>query len=218
MARGAFITLEGGEGGGKSTQIGRLVKRLKAAGIKAMRTREPGGTAEAEKIRHLLVTGEADRWDAVSEALLNSAARRHHLKNLILPLLEEGNWVISDRFSDSTMAYQGLAGGAGAGTIRALQKIVQGDFEPDLTLIFDLPADEGLKRAVERPLARGQQAAEDRFEQKGEAFHETLRAAYLQIAEAEPGRVRVIDASLSAAEVEENIWKTVLERLGDRLP
>ncbi|MEE8371241.1 MAG: dTMP kinase, partial [Sphingomonadales bacterium] len=184
MARGAFITLEGGEGGGKSTQIGRLIKRLKAAGIKAMRTREPGGTVEAEKIRHLLVTGEADRWDAVSEALLNCAARRHHLKNLIEPLLEEGNWVISDRFSDSTMAYQGLAGGAGANTIKALQKIVQGDFEPDLTLVFDLPAHEGLKRADNRVPAGGQ-AVEDRFERKGEAFHEKLRAAYLEIAAAE---------------------------------
>jgi len=169
--RGRFITLEGGEGAGKSTQIKRLTARLAARGIEAVATREPGGTPGAEAIRSLLVTGDVARWDAVTETLLHYAARREHVEKTVRPALARGAWVISDRFADSTMAYQGHAGAVGAARVAALHKLVLGDFQPDLTLILDLPVQVGLARAKARA------GIEDRYERMGLAFHEALRKA-----------------------------------------
>ncbi len=217
MGRGAFISLEGGEGAGKSTQIERLSRRLAARGIHVITTREPGGTPEAERIRNLLLTGDTKRWDAISEALLNYAARRNLVENLIKPALESGSWVLCDRFFDSTMAYQGMAGDAGPENINALRRLVLGDFSPDLTVVLDLPAEEGLRRAGGRPNSE-ERAPEDRFEKKGTEFHERIRAAYKQIIEHEPQRCVRIDASGSEDTVETEIWAAVQVRFEDRLP
>jgi dTMP kinase len=212
---GAFITLEGGEGAGKSTQIKRLERRLEVQGKHVITTREPGGTPEAERVRNLLVTGDSQRWDALSEALLIFAARRHHVENLIKPVLKTGSWVLCDRFFDSTLVYQGIAGDAGPRDIETLRRLVLGDFAPDLTLILDLPAEEGLRRAAERTSDR-RTAPEDRFENKGLEFHQRLRAAYMEILEAEPQRCALIDGSKSEDAVETEIWAAVQLRLEDR--
>jgi dTMP kinase len=201
--RGRFISLEGGEGAGKSTQIRRLVEALSAAGREVVATREPGGSPGAEGIRELLVNGAVDRWSAVTETLLMYAARRDHIERLIAPSLERGAWVVCDRFADSTRAYQGGAGGAGQALISALETHVLGDIRPDLTLILDLPVDVGLARA----LSRG--GSEGRFEAKGQAFHQRLRDAYLAIAEAEPARCKVIDAQDDIDAVAGRIWTAV---------
>jgi dTMP kinase len=206
---GRFITIEGGEGGGKSTQAVLLVDALLLARLRVMRTREPGGAAGAEQIRRLLVGGDPARWDATSEALLMSAARRDHLVTTILPALAEGAWVVCDRFADSTMAYQGYAGGADRDTLAALYRFVAGDFAPDLTLILDLPVATGLARA--RARATG---GEDRFERMGIDFHEQLRAGFLEIARNEPQRCVVIDATASIADVHDAVLSSVRERLG----
>lgn len=188
MARGVFITFEGGEGTGKSTQARRLAARLREAGREVVLTREPGGAPGAEEIRALLVTGEAGRWSPVTETLLMYAARRDHIERTIRPGLERGAVVISDRFADSTRAYQGAAGGAPETLIAALEREVLQGLTPDLTLILDLPAAAGLARA------QGRGGAETRFEGKAIGYHERLRAAFLAIAAAEPARCAVIDA------------------------
>lgn len=199
MRRGILISLEGGEGGGKSTQARILAERLELAGRSVCLTREPGGSPGGEAIRSLLVEGEADRWSATSEALLMNAARRDHLERVIRPKLAQGLVVISDRFADSTRAYQGQAGGASLALLDALEAaIVEGDW-PDLTFVLDIPAEEGLRRAAQRGGAQ-------RFESKGLAFHEALRAAFLAIAEQAPERCRVIDATGSQAGVADAIW------------
>lgn len=203
MTRGRFISLEGGEGAGKTTQIRTLVQRLAAAGIEAVATREPGGSSGAEAIRDLLVNGSVDRWSPTTEALLMNAARRDHIERLIAPALARGAWVVCDRFADSTRAYQGGPGGAVPGLIAALEAHVLGDARPDLTLILDLPVTTGLARAL------GRGGREARFEAKGTAFHERLRGAYLAIAEAEPGRCRVIDADAAPEVVADRIWTVV---------
>jgi len=182
VARGRFITFEGGEGAGKSTQVRRLVERLDTAGIPALATREPGGAPGAEDIRRLLVSGDVARWDALTEALLHYAARRAHVKATIAPALAAGTWVVSDRFADSTMAYQGYGHGLGREAIDALHRLVVGDFAPDLTFILDLPVERGLARAT--AAARG----EDRYERMDHAFHERLREGFLDIAGREPMR------------------------------
>ncbi len=184
MARGFFITFEGGEGTGKSTQAARLVDRLKATGREVVATREPGGTPGAEAIRALLVRGAADRWSPVSETLLMNAARRDHIERVIAPALERGAVVVCDRFADSTRAYQGVAGGAPSGLVEALETAVLGETRPDLTLIFDLAPQAGLARAA------GRAGGETRFEAKGAAFHEALRAAFVAIARARAAAVR----------------------------
>lgn len=201
--RGRFITFEGGEGGGKSTQIKQLAERLRASGQDLVETREPGGSAGAEEIRALLVRGEPNRWDATTELLLHFAARREHLRSTILPALNEGIWVLSDRFMDSTMAYQGYGQGLGRDPVLALQSLVVGDLRPDLTLILDLPAAEGLARASDR------NNGDDRYERMDLAFHERLRAGFLDIAAREPERCAVIDASPDAAAVADAVWQTV---------
>ncbi len=208
MSRGLFITFEGGEGAGKSTQAARLTGRIAATGREVIATREPGGSPGAEVIRGLLVRGDADRWSPVSETLLMYAARRDHIERVIAPALARGAVVICDRFADSTRAYQGAGGGAPGALIAALEDDVLGDTRPDLTLIFDLPVEVGLERAARR------RDDETRFEDKGLAFHERLRAAFLTIAEAETDRCVVIDAAAPQAAVEEAVWSAVGARLG----
>ncbi|MFC3078109.1 dTMP kinase [Phenylobacterium terrae] len=207
MARGRFITFEGGEGGGKSTQVRALVARLEEAGIDVVATREPGGSFGAESIRDLLVTGAADRWSPITETLLMYAARRDHIERVITPALARGAWVVCDRFADSTRAYQGAGGGTDPALIAALETHVLGDVRPDLTLILDLPVEEGLRRAHKRA------GDETRFESKGAAFHEKLRQGFLAIARAEPGRCVVIDAAQPVDDVGEAIWGAVSARL-----
>jgi dTMP kinase len=207
VQRGRFITFEGGEGAGKSTQVRRLVDRLGGAGLAVVATREPGGSPGAESIRNLLVTGEADRWSPVTETLLMYAARRDHIERVIAPALARGAWVVCDRFADSTRAYQGAAGGTDPALIAALEAQVLETTRPDLTLVFDLPVEAGLARAAERA------GAETRFESKGAAFHERLRAAFLEIATAEPGRCTVIDGGASMDAVEAAVWEAVRLRL-----
>ena len=212
---GRFITLEGGEGAGKSTQIATLTKRLENAGIGVISTREPGGAPGADTIRSILVSGDTDRWDPMSEALLNFAARREHLIRTIWPVLERGHWVLSDRFADSTMAYQGYGHGVDRKLIGALYQAAVGDFHPNLTLMLDLPVAEGLRRANQRNGAGD--GAEDRYERMDVAFHERLRSGFLAIAAAEPERCVVIDASGDADNVAALIWTAVSGKFADDL-
>ncbi|HET9160653.1 MAG TPA: dTMP kinase [Caulobacteraceae bacterium] len=208
MQRARFITFEGGEGSGKTTQIQRLVGRLQPLVGEVVTTREPGGSIGAEQIRNLLVNGPPERWSAAAETLLMYAARRDHIERFITPALGHGAWVICDRFHDSTRAYQGAAGGAPAALIDALEHSVLEGVKPDLTLILDIPAEIGLARAAMRD------DGEARFESKGLEFHERLRQAYLHIARREPERCFVIDAQGSIEQIEGRIWAAVCERLG----
>ena len=209
---GRFITFEGGEGAGKSTQVRRLVASLRAAGRIVTATREPGGAPSAEEIRSLLVSGAPDRWSPLAEALLLNAARAEHLDRLIRPALAEGHWVVSDRFADSTTAYQGYAQRLGTGVTSALEALVVGQTRPDLTFILDVPAGHGLARAAAREVRDA--AGETRYERFGIPFHETLRQAFLEIAAREPERCAVIDATRSEAEVAADILSTLQDRLG----
>lgn len=206
MTKGRFITLEGGEGGGKSTQVFRLADRLRRAGLQVVATREPGGAEGAEIIRKLLVSGDPGRWDAMTELLLHFAARRDHLRRTIWPALERGHWVVCDRFADSTMAYQGYGQGLGRTPVDTVYRLVVGDFKPDLTLILDLPAADGLGRADTR-------GGENRYERMDLAFHERLRQGFLEIARGEPERCVVIDASRPIDTVAEAIAAAVRSRL-----
>jgi len=206
VTQGRFITFEGGEGAGKSTQLRRLVARL-AQGREVVATREPGGSSGAESIRDLLVNGAADRWSPVTETLLMYAARRDHVERVITPALSRGAWVVCDRFADSTRAYQGAAGGTDPLLISSLETHVLAGVRPDLTLVLDLPTEAGLARAG------GRGDAESRFESKGLAFHERLRAAFLDIARAEPARCAVIDAAQDEETVAAAVWEAVGARL-----
>lgn len=206
MSRGRFITFEGGEGAGKSTQLARLAARLRGAGREVVTTREPGGSPGAEEIRSLLVTGAAERWSPVTETLLMYAARRDHVERVIRPALGRGAVVLCDRFADSTRAYQGAGGGAGADFIADLERHVLDGLWPDLTLILDMPVEAGLARAA----ARGGEA---RFESKGEAFHDRLRQGFLSIAAQEPERCVVVDAARPIEAVETDVWSAVEARL-----
>ncbi len=208
MARGRFITFEGGEGVGKSTQARLLTERLRAAGVMVTATREPGGSPGAEAIRALLVRGDADRWSPVSETLLFFAARRDHIERLIRPELERGAWVVCDRFTDSTRAYQAIAGEGPMELISELEQRVLDGVWPDLTLVLDMEVDAGLGRAASR---RG---AETRFEDKGLRFHDRLRAAFRDIATSDPGRCVLIDAAGAADAVAARVLGAVNERLG----
>ena len=208
MARGRFITLEGGEGAGKSTQVKRLAAKLEAKGYRVVVTREPGGAPGAEAIRELLVKGDTGRWAPRTEALLHFAAREEHLARTIRPALDRGDWVISDRFVDSTMAYQGVAQGLGAEFITRLRDLVVRDDMPALTLILDLPPELGLARAAGRT-----NDGEDRYERMKLEFHQILRQAFLDIAKSEPGRCAVIDAAQDEDRVAEAIWAETKTRL-----
>ncbi|RAU22613.1 dTMP kinase [Paramagnetospirillum kuznetsovii] len=206
-ARGRFITFEGGEGTGKSTQLRLLADSLREDGLMVVTTREPGGSVGAEAIRALLVSGEVERWDGVTEALLHFAARRDHLVRTIWPALERGHWVISDRFADSTLAYQGFGHGLDPDVIASLYRVAVGHFAPDLTLVLDMPVEKGLERAG----IRG--GGEDRYERMGLGFHQRLRQGFLGIAASNPMRCAVIDAARTQAEVHKDILATVRARL-----
>ncbi|HEX3863959.1 MAG TPA: dTMP kinase [Stellaceae bacterium] len=206
--RGRFITVEGGEGAGKSTQVELLLKALSGIGINAQCTREPGGSDGAEAIRALLLEGATDRWDAIGEALLLNAARRDHVFRQIKPALDGGAWVICDRFADSTLAYQGYGRGLPRANLQALHRLAIGDFVPDLTLILDLPVAEGLARAARRS------GTGDRFERLGRDFHERMRQGFLSIAAENPDRCVVIDAVGTRDLVHHAVLAVVSERLG----
>ena len=203
---GRFITLEGGEGTGKSTQVRRLAAALEARGLQTKITREPGGAPGAEEIRKLMVEGEPGRWNPITETLLAYAARADNVARTIGPALKEGRWVISDRFSDSTYAYQGVGRGLDRETIRRIDSAVLDDFAADLTLVLDLDVAIGLSRANARA------GAENRFEKFGTEFHEKLRQAFLDIAKRFPERCRVIDASGTEDQVAEAIFAAVSKR------
>jgi dTMP kinase len=209
--RGRFITFEGGEGAGKTTQIERLKRRLEAAGIEAIATREPGGSPKAERIRQSVLSGAAKRFGPLAEAVMFSAARNDHLEQTIRPALARGAFVLCDRFADSTRAYQGVLGAVEPRLIRRLEEAVVGETRPDLTLILDVPVPVGLSRALARRQASGDEA--DRFEREDADFHHNLRQAFLDIARAEPGRCVVVDASGDADAVETEIWRVVEARL-----
>lgn len=208
--RGRFVTLEGGEGAGKSTQQKILLERLEQAGIRAIGTREPGGSPKAEQLREILLSGAAAPMGPLAEAMLFCAARIDHLDQTIRPALAQGIWVVCDRFSDSTRAYQGTLGNVDPRLIRALERVTLGDTRPNLTLVMDLPAEIGLARAAAR---RGTVGAVDRFEAENMAFHRALRASFRAIAEAEPKRCVLIDASGRTAEVAERIWGAITRQL-----
>jgi len=207
LARGKFITFEGGEGAGKSTQVRRLSELLRAAGHTVVTTREPGGAPGAEDIRKLLVEGEPGRWDPLTEAVLHFAARREHLARTVLPALESGAWVISDRFADSTMAYQGYGLGLGPEKIAALYRDVVGALRPDLTIVLDISPEEGLRRASKRG------DAATRYERMDIAFHTKIREAFLDIARREPERCVVISASAPLEQVTADLLAAVRARL-----
>jgi dTMP kinase len=207
MSGGKFITIEGGEGAGKSTQIKLLADWLRERGIVIMTTREPGGSRGAEAIRKLLVEGSTDKWDGETEALLHFAARRDHLRRTVWPALERGEWVISDRFADSTKAYQGYGHGLPLAKIDRLYEIAVGDFRPDLTVILDLPVELGLSRAARRA------GTETRYESMDIEFHRRLRKGFLAIASADPARCAVIDASGSIEAVQVALRMQVIQRV-----
>ncbi len=209
FARGKFISFEGGEGAGKSTQIMALADHLRDAGHAVVVTREPGGTIGAEAIRELLVTGDGDRWSAEAELLLLLAARRDHVERVIEPALAKQVHVLCDRFSDSTVAYQGAARGLGADRVASLDaEWGAGGLVPDLTLLLDIDVSEGIARTKART------GDETRFEGLDLSFHETLRKAFLARAKGEPDRVAVIDASLDRVAVEDAIRTVAQARLG----
>lgn len=206
-ARGRFITLEGGEGAGKSTQAAALCGWLEDSGITAIRTREPGGAPGAEEIRTLLVTGEPGKWDAITEALLMNAARRDHVVRTIRPALARGDWVICDRFYDSTLVYQGYAGGVALKTLESLIAAAVEDTRPDLTLILDIDPAAGLDRAGARS------GAETRFERKGSEFHAKVAVGFRALAAQDADRCVLIDAARPVDTVTADIIAAVSARL-----
>jgi dTMP kinase len=208
---GKFITLEGGEGSGKTTQATLLAEALRKAGISVLQTREPGGTPRAEAIRTVLLSGAAKQFGPLGEAVLFYAARESHLELAIRPALERGTWVVCDRFSDSTRAYQGAAGGLSPSVINVLENTVVGPTKPDLTLIFDLPPELGLQRAAERSSRNSSVAGTglDRFETMNQAFHRNLRGEFLAIAKAQPHRCKVLDAARSVQSIADEVWSLV---------
>ncbi len=209
---GRFITLEGGEGAGKSAQARRLAARLAALGLETVATREPGGTPHAEQLRELILSGALRAQGPAAEAIAFSAARIDHLDALIRPALARGAWVVSDRFADSTRAYQGAAGRLDDAFIDRLERIAVGEVRPDLTLMLDIAPEQGLARAAARSCAA------DRFESEGLEFHAALRRAFLAIAKAAPERCFVIDAGRDEETVAGAIWAAVRARLGAFLP
>lgn len=213
--RGVFITFEGGDGTGKSTQAKLLQQSFSAAGMDTILTREPGGTPQAERIRDLLLQRDSGAFDPLTEALLMFASRREHIVNKILPALEKGQWVISDRFADSTRAFQGAGMGLDAEKIEKLYHLVAGDFQPDLTLIFDLDPEVGLARSTKK--AADTKTTEDRYERMGLAFHQRLREGFLQIAKKFPTRCVIIDAGQDTQTVHQQVLQVVEARLGASL-
>lgn len=208
MMRGKFITFEGGEGAGKTTQAKLLAEALEKAGVETLQTREPGGTFGAEAIRDLVLEGTSDRWSGMTELLLMYAARLDHLEKLIKPALARGVWVISDRFADSSLAYQGHARGLGAKHVKAVHSAVMDGFEPDLTILFDMDPVLAQKRVE----TRGESLT--RFDAESLDFHKTLRKAFLEIAEENPNRIHTLDADGSR----ENVQNRILFALTKQFP
>lgn len=202
MSPGRFITVEGGEGAGKSTNLDFVQQLMERAGRRVVRTREPGGTPLGEEVRALLLGHRKEGMDSTSELLLMFAARAEHIRQVIRPALERGDWVLCDRFTDATFAYQGGGRGLDLEPVRTLEALVQGSLRPDLTLLLDLPVETGLSRA-------GRRSAPDRFEQEDPAFFQRVRNAYRDRAAAEPERFRVVDASLSLERVQQQIRRVV---------
>lgn len=209
---GTFITFEGGEGSGKSTQIALLADVLGKTGLDCIKTREPGGSDNAERIRSLLVSGDKDAWDPLAETVLFYAARLDHVSRLIKPALDRGSVVLCDRFADSTAVYQGIGKGLTEDYVRMLQRMLMGNFTPDLTLIFDIDPETGLKRAASRA------NDETRFEKMDMEFHRKIRTGFLAIAEREPHRCAVINAALTVGEVQAQVMTAVRQHLGERIP
>lgn len=205
-----FITFEGGEGAGKSTQVDRLAARLRARGEEVVTTREPGGSPRAEELRDIILSGKAKEFGAFAETALFSAARIDHLRTTIEPALERGAWVICDRFLDSTRAYQGALGNLDPRVVRALERVVVGETMPGLTLLLDLPPETGLARAQ----ARGGSGEPDRFESETIDYHRSLRHAFLDIAAAEPARIRVVAADKAPDAVANSVWTAVAHQYG----
>lgn len=208
QSKGRFITFEGGDGAGKSTQIRLLAQSLKALGLAVVETREPGGSTGAEAIRGLLLDPGYRDWPVMSEALLLFAARRDHVDNVIQPALDRGDWVVCDRFTDSTKAYQGVGQGLGVEIVEALSDLALGGMRPDLTVILDIDPADGLARAE----GRGDDIT--RYELMDLSFHRKLRAAFLDFARAEPGRYAVLDATQPPGEIAASVMAVVGERLG----
>ena len=207
--RGRFVSFEGGEGSGKSTQIKRLAERLNAARLPNIVTREPGGSVGAEIMRHLVLSGVGKLLGPDAETLLFAAARDDHVKHVIEPALAQGTWVLCDRFSDSTRAYQGRLGQVAPGVLNAMQRVTIGDLKPDLTIILDIPVEVGLQRAA----ARRGSGAPDRFESENLQFHQDLRDAYRQIAAEDPQRCVLIDANADADTVAARVWTALRDHL-----
>jgi dTMP kinase len=207
--RGRFISFEGGEGSGKSTQIKLLAQRLEAAKLRAIVTREPGGSPGGEIIRHLVLSGMGKLLGPEAETLLFAAARDDHVRTVIEPALTQGTWVLCDRFSDSTRAYQGSLGKVPSGVLNAMQRVTIGDLKPDLTIILDVPVEVGLKRAA----ARRGNGAPDRFEAEDIKFHQDLREAYRRIAAEDPERCVLIDATANPDVVAAQVWTALRDRL-----
>src|SRR4051794_31009057 len=207
--RGRFVTFEGGEGTGKSTQIKKLADRLKAARMRILVTREPGGSPGAEIIRHLVLSGMGKLLGPEAETLLFAAARDDHVHTLIEPALSQGIWVLCDRFFDSTREYQGRLGEVSRGVLNAMQRVTIGDLKPDLTIILDVPGEVGLQRAA----ARRGSGAPDRFEAEDVKFHQDLREAYRQIAADDPQRCVLIDANADADTVATRVWTALRDHL-----
>jgi dTMP kinase len=208
MTRGRFVTFEGGEGTGKSTQVRLLASYLAQSGLDVVQTREPGGSPSAEEIRTLLVTGAPDRWSPMAETLLFYAARVEHWRQVIEPALARGAHVVCDRFADSTMAYQAYAGGLQMRLITELHRLALAGVEPDITFVLDIPVDEGLRRAATR------HDAETRFERKGREFHERLRQGFLDIAQRAPKRCVIVDAAQPIERVHAAVLTALKTRLG----
>lgn len=198
MEKGRFISFEGGEGGGKTTQLSRLAGLLKSKDIDLLETREPGGTPQGELLRDLLVRGEIDRWQPMSELLMMNAARVEHVHQVIAPALAAGKWVLCDRFVDSSYAYQGIAGGLGMKVVQDLHTLTLDGILPDLTVLLDLPTEAGLERAAKR-------GGDARFEKKGTEFHQKLRDGFLKLAADSPERYVKVDASQSF----DVVWKSI---------
>ena len=209
FGRGRFITFEGGEGSGKSTQIQKLARSLNVAKLRAIVTREPGGSPGAEIIRHLVLSGMGKLLGPEAETLLFAAARDDHVRTVIQPALAQGIWVLCDRFFDSTRAYQGRLGQVSPGVLNAMQRVTIGDLKPDLTFILDVPVEIGLQRAA----ARRGNGAPDRFEAEDVKFHQDLREAYKQIAAEDPERCVLIDATATPDAVSARIWRALRDHL-----
>lgn len=213
-----FITFEGGEGVGKSTQVKRLLGSLNRHDIAAVRTREPGGTPKAEAVRAFILQGRSESWGPGAEAVLFAAARLDHVNQLIAPSLDAGKWVISDRFHDSTRAYQGLTGGVDDKLIRGLEALALNGRQPDLTIVLDMDPEVAFRRVNERELEGALQQTGDRFEKEDLDWHRRLREAFLAIAANNPERCVVIPASQSEDALEQEIWDTLTRRFPELQP